>query len=356
MNFQRYAVLSLLPVLGCMDGMPAETPGDAGYGVAHPALTTAEYPLATWITSPNFNTMSRKPPDVQVIVIHTTQGTYLSAINWFEATASQVSAHYVISKTGEITQMVLEKDKAWHVGSANGYTIGIEHEGMIDDPAWVTEPMLDASAQLCCYLLKKWQLPATKEHIKGHVELPNQTHTDPGKYWPWDTYLTKVQACMNPVIPDCGSCDDKNACTQDTCAAGTCQHALVKGACDDGDPCTVGDYCAQGLCLSGATTGCGEDATGEADVAAGPDVPAEADAAVTPDVAAEPDVATVPDVAVAADTGAEVLAEDIAVATQVSSVPQSAASGCQSTRAPAPAAFGVAALACVAFLRARRRA
>ncbi len=200
MFLKRHAIALLFGLCGCADGRPDPGAAEATYGATPFGLTTAEYPPAKWIASPNFVAMSRKPPDVQVIVIHTTQGTYQSAIDWFQnSSGSQaVSAHYVISKKGEITQMVLEKDKAWHVGSENSYTIGIEHEGMMEDPNWVTEPMLDASAQLCCYLLKKWQLPATRDHVKGHVELPNQTHKDPGAYWPWDTYMAKVQACMPP--------------------------------------------------------------------------------------------------------------------------------------------------------------
>ncbi len=258
MRLKCLLILLVLDLTACVDA-PAERPA-AAYGATAHALTAAEYALATWITSPNFDAMSRKPGDVTIIVIHTTEGTYQSAIDWFADPASQVSAHYIVSKTGEITQMVHEKDKAWHVLASNSYTIGIEHEGMIEDSNWVTEPMLDASAQLCCYLLKKWQIPATRDHIKGHVELPNQTHKDPGAYWPWDTYMTKVAACMGaPTVP-CGSCDDKNVCTTDSCVAGACAHTPTDGRCEDGDPCTVGDHCAQGLCLPGPATGCGADA------------------------------------------------------------------------------------------------
>ncbi len=319
------AILLLMSLASCVDTL--QEPQQATFGVTDPALTTAEYGPAKWVTSPNFMPLSRKPGDVSVIVIHTTQGTYTSAIDWFQnSTGTQaVSAHYVISKTGDITQMVLEKDKAWHVGSANGYTIGLEHEGMIDDPAWATEPMLDASAKLCCYLLKKWQLTATKDHVKGHVELPGQTHVDPGQYWPWDKYLTKVQACMTTVTPDCGSCDDKNACTKDECVAGACMHTPQVGACDDGDACTVGDYCAQGLCLSGATTGCGD--TTSAGDGSGLRAPPDAGSDVGADLPGDESGKRQPP----QDVGPELLVEDIAGVNLVPSAPQSASSGCQAT-------------------------
>lgn len=48
------------------------------------------------------------------------------------------------------------------------------------------------------------------------------------------------------------SCDDKNACTSDTCDAVTgCKNSLTSGACDDGNTCTEGDLCKQGVCSPG---------------------------------------------------------------------------------------------------------
>ncbi len=217
-------------------------------------LNGADYDPANWTTSPNFYAADRKPPKVSVIVIHTTQGSYSGTISWFQNPASQVSAHYTISKGGDVMQMVYEHDIAWHVGSENSYTIGIEHEGYIDDPAWVTDPMLQASAKLTCYLLKKWGLPPDKDHVKGHVELPNQTHKDPGPYWPWDKYMGMVKACYDgPVQPSCnGPCDDGNACTDDSCVNGVCAHNPTTGAiCWDGDACTAGESCQAGVCTGG---------------------------------------------------------------------------------------------------------
>jgi MYXO-CTERM domain-containing protein len=218
------------------------------------ALGAAEFGPAQWIASPNFSPMNRKVGDVKVVIMHTVQGSYNGCISWFQNPTAQVSAHYVVSKTGAVTQMVLEKDKAWHVGSENSYTIGIEHEGYVTDPAWVTPQMVEASTQLTCYLLKKWGLPATNDTIKGHVQLPNQTHTDPGQYWPYADYLAKVQTCMGGgTVPTCtGGCDDGKACTDDTCNNGVCAHSPNTGAvCWDGDACTAGEKCNNGACIGG---------------------------------------------------------------------------------------------------------
>jgi len=49
------------------------------------------------------------------------------------------------------------------------------------------------------------------------------------------------------------NCDDKNACTTDSCdAKAGCQHKGVAGPCDDGNPCTIGELCsAAGTCSGG---------------------------------------------------------------------------------------------------------
>ncbi len=216
MHFSQVArtvtfALSIAAVFGCVTdyGVTAyveEKPSI--YAETLAALGAAEYAPANWLASPNFYGGNRTPGDgkVKVIVVHTTQGSYSGTLSWFQNPKAQVSAHYVVSKNGDIMQMVHEKDVGWHVGSENGYTIGIEHEGFVDDATWVKAPMLDASALLSCYLVKKWGLAADKAHIKGHVELPNQTHVDPGKYWPWDSYLAKIQACINPGPPPIAGC------------------------------------------------------------------------------------------------------------------------------------------------------
>ncbi len=49
---------------------------------------------------------------------------------------------------------------------------------------------------------------------------------------------------------DCGGCDDENACTDDYCGGGTCIYDPLDQICDDGDPCTIGDWCVEGACTA----------------------------------------------------------------------------------------------------------
>ncbi len=167
------------------------------------ALTAPDYPPAHWVpANPANYTVLRESASIDKIVIHTMQGYYNGAISWFQNPASQVSAHYLIrSSDGDITQMVEEKDIAWHAGnwSYNQRSIGIEHEGFISDASWYTEAMYRASAALTRYLADKYGIPKDRAHIIGHNEVPGATHTDPGPYWNWAYYMQLVVSTPTPT-------------------------------------------------------------------------------------------------------------------------------------------------------------
>jgi hypothetical protein len=169
----------------------------------------ADYSGAIWNpASPSNFTANDRPPfyPVQMIVIHVSQGSYSGTISYFQDPASQASAHYVTkSSDGEITQMVHDHDIAWHAGNwdYNTRSIGIEHEGFVNDPSWFTDAMYRHSAQLTAYATVKFGIPIDRLHIIGHSEVPDPNnpalfggaghHTDPGPYWNWSLYLSYVR-------------------------------------------------------------------------------------------------------------------------------------------------------------------
>ncbi len=191
---------------------------------------SSEYGPAIWNPAPSCNFSSRNGTAISHITIHTIQGTYAGAISWSQNCASNVSFHYVLrSSDGQVTQMVLEADKAWHVGSENPYTIGYEHEGYVDDPSWYTEAMYQSSADLSKDICNSGYgiLPyrtfygdatvglntlGACTHIKGHQHYPNQSHTDPGINWNWehyyrlinDTYSVTTLSSANGSFTDTG--------------------------------------------------------------------------------------------------------------------------------------------------------
>ncbi|RKF24153.1 N-acetylmuramoyl-L-alanine amidase [Micromonospora globbae] len=159
---------------------------------------SADYPPAAWAPASTSNyTVASRPGShpVTYVVIHVTQGSYAGSISWFQNPAAQVSAHYTFrSSDGAVTQSVREKDIAWHAGNwtYNTRSIGIEHEGYVDNPAWFTDAMYRASAALTRSLTAKYGIPRDRAHIIGHVEVPGATHTDPGPNWNWTYYMQLV--------------------------------------------------------------------------------------------------------------------------------------------------------------------
>lgn len=53
-------------------------------------------------------------------------------------------------------------------------------------------------------------------------------------------------------------CDDGDICTTDACADGACSHTNNTRPCNDGDACTVGDRCSNGIC-AGRPRNCDDD-------------------------------------------------------------------------------------------------
>jgi hypothetical protein len=158
-----------------------------------------EYPLAAaFIPADPTNYTANGIVSYDYVVVHTMQGYYAGSISWFQNPASNVSAHYCMrSEDGEVTQMVRDQDRAWHVGNSNAYALGIEHEGFVDDASWYTWETYQSSARLARWLCEVHDIPVDRDHIVGHVELPGQTHTDPGPLWNWDLYM----ALVHDVVP-----------------------------------------------------------------------------------------------------------------------------------------------------------
>ena len=174
-----------------------------------------DYPPAIWDPAPECNWEPRTK-EVSAVVIHYTEGSYAGCISWFKNCDAEVSAHYVIrSVDGQVTQMVREKDKAWHARSANGYTIGIEHEAYGNIWEFFTEAMYQSSANLVRSICSRYDtIKGYRTHdrdtldngfcinnglynlggegaciqIRGHQHYPDQSHTDPGPYWDWNYY------------------------------------------------------------------------------------------------------------------------------------------------------------------------
>jgi N-acetyl-anhydromuramyl-L-alanine amidase AmpD len=184
------------------DLMRLGTAGLAGTALAGglPAqvAVAATRPDTTWYPAhpDNYSDAERTRADIKYIVVHTTQGSWSGSFSWFQNRAAKVSAHFVIrSDDGRIAQCVRGSDIAWHAGNwtFNQQSIGIEHEGYIDDPGWYTDEMYRASARLAAFLVNRWDIPINRTHIIGHNEVPGADHRDPGRWWWWSHYMELIR-------------------------------------------------------------------------------------------------------------------------------------------------------------------
>ncbi|GAB4409931.1 MAG: hypothetical protein OHK0039_13920 [Bacteroidia bacterium] len=187
-------------------------------GLCTPTNTQPDYSGAIWAAAHKNNYGSRDGETVKYVTIHTIQGSYASAISWFKNANARVSTHYVIrASDGQVTQMVCEGDKAYHVRTDNATTIGIEHEGFIDDGgSWYTNEMYESSAALVRDLCRRYGIDPLKTyggpptrgvlsltntcyHVKGHQHFRGNDHIDPGPFWDWDRYYRLINPSPSPA-------------------------------------------------------------------------------------------------------------------------------------------------------------
>jgi N-acetyl-anhydromuramyl-L-alanine amidase AmpD len=193
-------------------GHPVEVENEKLFGQMASALVP-DYALARGSDALHY-TPGPRGVAIDRVVIHTMQGSYSGSISWFRNPNSAASAHYMIrSADGDITQMVKNDDIAWHAGfwDMNLRSIGIEHEGYVDQPSWLTETMYVASANLTRWICDTYGIPKDRTHIIGHNEVPstnpncnpqqggNGCHHDPCVtldgtqcLWNWQHYMDLV--------------------------------------------------------------------------------------------------------------------------------------------------------------------
>lgn len=148
-----------------------------------------------WKASPNFSP-GRAGRVPIAIVDHITAGLMPGTLSWLLNPKAQASAHYLVTREGEVYQLVKDEDTAWHAGVVNkpswsGYdgtnpnlcTLGIEHEGY---NGTLTEAQYQATLWLHQRIVKKWSLPVTPDHIIGHYRIDSINRPNcPGPDFPW---------------------------------------------------------------------------------------------------------------------------------------------------------------------------
>ena len=102
---------------------------------------------------------------------------------------AEVSAHYLISGSGNVVQMVDEEMRAWHAGAGewhgeadiNSRSIGIELDNRGDHP--FSQPQMVALEVLLRGIMERWDIPASG--VIGHSDMAPGRKSDPGPRFDW---------------------------------------------------------------------------------------------------------------------------------------------------------------------------
>lgn len=169
-----------------------------------------------FIPAKNFTKVAKKR-GVRVIVMHSMEApekgdTAEKIAEYFRTTTKQASAHICVDNNS-IVQCVFDNDIAWAAPGANSDGIQIEMAGYAKqteadwlDPysTLVLENAANAASQYCL----KYDIPIvrlTDKELEGklakgivsHSQVSDvfkkSDHTDPGKEFPWDYFLGRVQ-------------------------------------------------------------------------------------------------------------------------------------------------------------------
>jgi len=164
------------------------------------------------VPSPNFNDRP-VASDISLLVIHNISlppgqfgGGYIQQFfqNCLHATEDpffaeienlQVSAHFLIERTGKVVQFVPTASRAWHAGvsvfderdNCNDFSIGIELEGT--DHELYTDLQYDSLAELSLEICRRYP-KITVERIVGHSDIAPGRKTDPGPAFDWTRFRT----------------------------------------------------------------------------------------------------------------------------------------------------------------------
>jgi len=106
--------------------------------------------------------------------------------------------HWSIGNQGRAFRHLLWDEKGAHAGCINDRAVGVEHAGFSRKTDWDKRTaQLSASAQICANFCHFIGRAPSRDFIIGHVEDVRfggcSDHFDPGKRWPWDDYMERVQ-------------------------------------------------------------------------------------------------------------------------------------------------------------------
>ena len=102
---------------------------------------------------------------------------------------TEVSAHYLIDRFGEVIQLVDERQRAWHAGAGewrgqtdiNSRSIGIELDNTGKHP--FPEPQMQKLETLLQGVIQRWSIEP--HNVIGHSDMAPGRKIDPGPKFDW---------------------------------------------------------------------------------------------------------------------------------------------------------------------------
>jgi len=160
-------------------------------------------PEINWVASPNFD--ERRPN--LVIIHHTSDDTVDEALRTLTSPERKVSSHYLISRNGEILQLVEERARAWHAGKSwwggvtdiNSISLGIELDNNGGEP--FADAQIDALLGLLESIRQRYPIPGA--NFIGHADVAPTRKDDPSALFPWEQLAARGFGlwCDEPLAP-----------------------------------------------------------------------------------------------------------------------------------------------------------
>jgi N-acetylmuramoyl-L-alanine amidase len=151
--------------------------------------------------SPNFD--ERALPVTMAVLHYTEMKPVETALARLCDPAAKVSAHYLITESGEVIRLVPEARRAWHAGQSywrghkdvNSASIGIEldHPGHALGYRPFAEAQIEALVPLLHRIVRDHDIP--RANVVGHSDVAPARKIDPGELFPWDR-LAAYRLCL----------------------------------------------------------------------------------------------------------------------------------------------------------------
>lgn len=165
--------------------------GAAGPDGMNPAFSQDEL-VHRESLSPNHD--ERTSPISMVVIHYTEMQDAQSAIDRLCDPEAKVSAHYLISRDGEVVRLVPEDRRAWHAGvsywrgikDVNSASVGIEldHPGHRYGYGPFPDAQFEALVPLVARIVKNHGI--ARANVVGHSDVAPARKIDPGELFPWD--------------------------------------------------------------------------------------------------------------------------------------------------------------------------